>query len=193
VVFQILIRKEILLKFERSYSQNTQEYTKDLTKELGIQYKQHKQYTESDMSSTLTLTPSSASPQSARSHSVTSPSAVVATPLASLHAELEHHRGLLPPWHRKYPLRRRLYLNGMRPVKFSRPGATRPPGGVSPQYRVPPPSPLPGNSVKLGDGRTITITNIRMVSVDIPSPPPSLFQKFINMFLLIPPQIFQRP
>ena len=75
---------------------------------------------------------------------------------------------------------------------------------TSPQYREPPSSPLPGNSVKLDDGRTITITwhlsptvrkiERRICSDDIPSPPPhSLFRKFIDMFLQIPPQIFQRP
>ena len=85
---------------------------------------------------------------------------------------------------------------------------------TSPQYREPPSSPLPGNSVKLDDGRTITITwhlsptvrrrerheelkklhSLQVCSDDIPSPPsPSLFQKFINAFLQVPPQIFQRP
>ena len=78
---------------------------------------------------------------------------------------------------------------------------------TSPQYREPPSSPLPGNSVKLDDGRTITITwhlsptvrrresrsETQVCSDDIPSPPPSLFQKFINAFLQIPPQVFQRP
>ena len=75
---------------------------------------------------------------------------------------------------------------------------------VSPQSGPPPPSPLPGNSVKLDDGRTITITwhlsptvrkcKRRVCADDIPSPPPpSLFWKFIDMFLQVPPQIFQRP
>ena len=85
---------------------------------------------------------------------------------------------------------------------------------TSPQYREPLSSPLPGNSVKLVDGRTITITwhlsptvrrrerheelkkvhSLQVCSDDIPSPaPPSLLQKFINAFLQIPPQVFQRP
>jgi len=85
---------------------------------------------------------------------------------------------------------------------------------TSPQYREPPSSPLPGNSVKLDDGRTITITwhlsptvrrrerheelkkvhSLQVCSDDIPSPPPpSLFRQFINAFLQVPPQIFQRP
>ena len=78
---------------------------------------------------------------------------------------------------------------------------------TSPQYTLPPPSPKPGNSVKLGDGRTITITGLRMsplpagrrreiqvCSDDLPSPPPpSLLQMFINTFIRLPPQIFQRP
>ena len=85
---------------------------------------------------------------------------------------------------------------------------------VSPQYRPPPSSPLPGNSVKLDDGRTITIAwhlsptvrrrerreclkklhSLQVCSDDIPSPPPpSLFHRFIDMFLQLPPQIFQRP
>ena len=130
-----------------------------------------------NMTSTLTLTPcspSSARPLRARTRSVTSPSAVVATPLASLFTGLEHHRGLLPPWQLGAPLRRRLYLHGMYPRAAPRPGAERLPGGVSPQYRVPPSSPLPGNSVKLSDGHTIINT-------------------IINMFLLLPPETFQRP
>ena len=78
---------------------------------------------------------------------------------------------------------------------------------TSPQYTLPPPSPKPGNSVKLGDGRTITITGLRMSplpagrrreiqvrSDNLPSPPPpSLLQMFINTFIRLPPQIFQRP
>ena len=78
---------------------------------------------------------------------------------------------------------------------------------TSPQYKKPPPSPKPGNSVKLGDGRTITITALRIsplpagrrreiqvCSDDIPSPPPpSLFRQLIDAFIRLPPQIFQRP
>jgi len=162
------------------------------------------------MASTLTLTPCSPSSDRARARSVTSPSAVVATPIASLLAELEHHRGLLPPWHLGAPLRRRLYLHGMYPRAAPRPSAARLPGGVSPQYRLPPPSPHPGNSVKFGDGPTVAVmrpaagtrivrrrerrSELQVCADDIPSPPPpSLLRQFIDMFLLLPPEIFQRP
>ena len=85
---------------------------------------------------------------------------------------------------------------------------------TSPQYKEPPPSPRPGNSVKLDDGRTITINwhlsptvrrrerrnelkknhTLQVCSDDLPSPPPpSLLQMFINTFIRLPPQIFQRP
>ncbi len=79
---------------------------------------------------------------------------------------------------------------------------------MSPPLTLEPIAPLPGNSVKLDDGRTITITwhlsptvrrrerqsEIQVCSDDIPSPtPPSLFQQLINAFLQIPPQVFQRP
>ncbi len=63
---------------------------------------------------------------------------------------------------------------------------------VSPQYRPPPPSPRPGSSIKLGDGRKITIAwhlsptvrrvETRVCADDIPSPPrPSLFRQFTMM------------
>ena len=89
----------------------------------------------------------------------------------------------------------------------------------SPQYKLPPPSPLPelsplrqsfraGNSVKLDDGRSLTIawhlsptvrrkqprSELRVCADDISSPPPpSLLRKLIDAFISLPPAIFQRP
>ena len=86
---------------------------------------------------------------------------------------------------------------------------------TSPQYKEPPSSPLPCNSVKLDDGPTIRrrrpshlreadgparrkarskiLRDIRSLQVcyeDIPPPPlPSLFRRFIDTFIRLPPQI----